>query len=86
MGEAKVKKKEEGKGKREDQGKGKEAEGLESCQSRKNEVVEDGEEDGENEGKNEGNIGQQEGRGEPISTFNCGGSARDNGEGHMQIG
>ena len=72
MGEAKVKKKEEGKGKREDQGKGKEAEGLESLQSRKNEVVEDGEDDGENEGENEGKIGEQ------------GESARDVGEGHTQ--
>ena len=61
MGEAKVKKKEEGKGKREDQGKGKEAEGLESLHPRKNEVVEDGEEDGANEGKNEEKIGKQGG-------------------------
>ena len=86
MGEAKVKKKEEAKGEGEDQGNGKEAEGLESLHPRKNEVIEDGEENGENEGTNEGKIGQQGGRGEPISTFNCGGSARDISEGHKQSG
>ena len=68
MGEAKVKKKEEAKGEGEDQGKGKKAEGLESSDPRKNEVVENGEEDEENEGKNEGKIGEQGGRGEPISS------------------
>ena len=62
MGEAKVKKKEEGKGKREDQVNCKEAEGLESSDPRKKELVEDGEENGENEGKNEGKIGEQRGR------------------------
>ena len=74
LGEAKVKKKEEGKGEREDQGKGKEAEGVESSDPRKNEVPEDGEEDGENEGKNEGKFGEQRE------------SARDFGKCHTQSG
>ena len=68
MGEVKVKKKEERKGEREDQVNCKEAEGLESSDPRKNDVVEDGEENGENEGKNEGKIGEQGGRG-----VECGG-------------
>ena len=78
MGEAKVKKKEEAKGEGEDQGNGKEAEGLESLHPRKNEAGKEREEAGENEGKTQGKIGQH-GRGDPISTFHCGGRASDFG-------